>query len=156
MDYIKYIRSMVGHEKIILNAAGGIIVKDGKMLLQKRTDNDKWGCFGGMMEIGETYHSCAIREIKEETGLDVNIDYLIGIYPNYHMEYPNGDKAQVMCAVFKMSVLEKDGEEAIPVSTDGESKEIRWFAFDEIPEIYAEDHRKGIEDFLAGKQNQIY
>ena len=49
MDYVKYIRRFTGHNKIILNAAGCIIVKDSKILLQKRSDNSTWGLFGVIM-----------------------------------------------------------------------------------------------------------
>ena len=54
-DYVKYIRSMVGHNKIIMNASGAIIEKDGLILLQRRSDNGKWGLPGGIMEMDETY-----------------------------------------------------------------------------------------------------
>ena len=50
------------------------------MLLQKRADSNKWGFPGGAVELGETPQMAAIREVKEETGLDVEVDKLIGIY----------------------------------------------------------------------------
>jgi 8-oxo-dGTP pyrophosphatase MutT (NUDIX family) len=73
-DYIGWIRSKVGHEKIILVFAGGCIFNDkGEVLLQRRGDSNKWGFPGGAIEIGETPHEAAIREAKEETGLDVEV-----------------------------------------------------------------------------------
>ena len=72
-DYIRWIRSKVGHEKIILTFAGGCIFNDqGKVLLQRRGDSNKWGFPGGAIEPGETPEMTAIREAKEETGLDVS------------------------------------------------------------------------------------
>lgn len=150
MDYVTYIRSMVGNRKIILNAAGGIIVKENKILLQKRSDNRQWGLFGGIMELEESYEECARREIREETGLVVHLDYLVGIYHNYNMEWPSKDKAHVICAVYKASIV--GGEE----TKDSESTDMAWFPLDSIPFIFAEDHRKAIQDFKNGLKNQIY
>ena len=69
MDYIKSIRPKLGHDKIILNCAGALIVKDGRLLLQRRSDNGLWGLPGGLLELDETYEEAARREIREETGL---------------------------------------------------------------------------------------
>ena len=77
-NYIRDIRKKVGHEKIFLNASGGIIVKDGKILLQHRSDNKKWGLIGGMLELNETYLEGALREVKEETGVKAQIIKYVG------------------------------------------------------------------------------
>ncbi len=54
-NYIQWIRSKVGHEKIILVFAGGCIFNDkGEVLLQRRGDTNKWGFPGGAIELGET------------------------------------------------------------------------------------------------------
>ena len=69
-NYVRRIRKYLGSQKIILNCAGGIVEKDNKILLQRRADNNRWGLPGGLLELNETYLEAAIREIKEETGLD--------------------------------------------------------------------------------------
>lgn len=67
-NYIQWIRSKVGHEKIILIFAGGCIFnKKGEVLLQRRGDSNKWGFPGGAIELGETPQMTAIREAKKET-----------------------------------------------------------------------------------------
>ena len=43
MDYIHELRKEIGHRKIILNCAGALIIRDGKILFQRRTDNGQWG-----------------------------------------------------------------------------------------------------------------
>lgn len=54
-DYIRWIRSKVGHEKVILVFAGGCIFSEkGEVLLQQRGDFCKWGFPGGAVELGET------------------------------------------------------------------------------------------------------
>jgi ADP-ribose pyrophosphatase YjhB (NUDIX family) len=149
MDYVKYIRSKVGHDKIIMNASGAIIVQDDKILLQRRSDNGKWGLIGGILEMDESYSEGAKREIKEETGLDVNLDYLVGIYNSYNMVWPSGDKAHVICAIYKASI--KEGKPRI----DEESLELKFFGKDEIPFIPAQDHKKAIDDYFNGIKNHV-
>ncbi len=148
-DYVKYIRSMVGHNKIIMNASGAIIERDNKILLQRRSDNGKWGLPGGIMEMGETYHEGAIREVKEETGLDIELDYLIGIYHNKDMEWPSGDMAHVICAVFKAHITSGT------LSIDSESLELKFFSKEELPIIASLDHKKAIEDYYNGIKNNV-
>ncbi len=65
MDYIKYIRSKVGNDKIILNFSGGILCIDGKILLQRRADKNKWGLPGGAIELGESAYEALEREFLE-------------------------------------------------------------------------------------------
>lgn len=149
MDYIKFIRSMVGKNRIIFNAAAAIIEKDDKILLQRRSDNNEWGLIGGIMELDENYTECALREVREETGLEVNLDYLVGIYHHYNMEWVSGDKAHVICAIYKASII--NGEPRL----DEESFELKYFSKDEIPYIPADDQRHAVEDYIKGLRNQI-
>lgn len=60
--------------------ATAIILKDGKILLTRRRDLPVWVAPGGHMDQGETVQACCLRETKEETGLDVEIVRLVGLY----------------------------------------------------------------------------
>ena len=93
MDYIKELRKLIGPRKIILNCAGALIIRDGKILFQRRADNGKWGLVGGLLEMNETYEEAALREVLEETGLEVRLDSFLGIFHNHHMVWRNGDAA---------------------------------------------------------------
>ena len=105
-DYIRWIRSKVGHEKIILTFAGGCIFNDqGKVLLQRRGDSNKWGFPGGAIEPGETPEMTAIREAKEETGLDVSSERLIGVYTDPDITYSNGDQAQSIIIAYELRTV---------------------------------------------------
>ncbi len=63
----------LNHKFVLLqDGASAIIVNDKKqILLQQRADNDKWGLPGGCQELGESFGDVVIREVKEETNLDV-------------------------------------------------------------------------------------
>jgi mutator protein MutT len=141
-DYIGWIRSKVGHEKIILVFAGGCIFNDkGEVLLQRRGDSNKWGFPGGAIEIGETPQEAAIREAKEETGLDVEVGDIIGIYTDSDMKYPNGDKAHSICIGFKLQAvggeLRCDNEETL---------ELKYFSKDDKPVLFCKQHEELWQD----------
>ena len=141
-DYVRWIRSKVGHEKIILVFAGGCVFDtSGKVLLQRRGDSTKWGFPGGAIEIGETPEMAAIREVKEETGLDVRVSSLIGIYTDCDMEYPNGDKAHSISIVYELEMI--GGQ----LKCDNlETVDLQYFGLDEMPELFCKQHEETKND----------
>lgn len=148
-DYIKWIRSKIGNDTIILNFSGAFITNENKeILLQKRSDKDNiWGLPGGAIEIGESIEEAAIREVKEETGLDIHIDYLVGVYSKYFTEYANGDKAQTICYFFKGSIL--GGNLCIDKC---ETFDLKFFSKYNLPNLFVKQHEDAINDFFEGKQ----
>src|SRR5438876_4756614 len=61
-------------------AVSALIFEGGRVLLAHRRDIDWWNLPGGGMEVGETVEEAMCREVREETGLDVAVEYLVGIY----------------------------------------------------------------------------
>ena len=149
MDYIKWIRSKVGHETIILNFSGACISNEkGEVLLQKRSvDEDLWGLPGGAIEIEESIEEAAIREVKEETGLDIVVDNLIGVYSKYFTEYKNGDKAQSILYVFKASIIGGD-----LVIDNKETFDLKFFASGELPNLFVKQHEDVLNDYFMNKR----
>jgi len=103
-NYIKKIRTKLGHQKFIHPAARIILENEvGEILMIKRTDNNHWGIPAGSLEEGETIKECIIREVKEETGLQINDCQVIGISSNPEKEtvtYPNEDVIQYFTIEF--------------------------------------------------------
>ena len=141
MDYVKEIRRDVGKRKIILNCAGVIIEKDGKILLQRRSDNGLWGFVGGILELNETYAEAAVREAMEETGLQVRLTSFLGIFHNHNMVWSNGDQAQCIGAIFIVGGA---------LHVDEESLELRFFRREDFPPLFAPDHRAALECYDRG------
>ncbi|MGW0433689.1 NUDIX domain-containing protein [Micromonospora sp. NPDC003197] len=113
---------------------GSALVTDeaGRVLMQRRTDSGNWSLPGGIMEIGETLQQCVVREVKEETGLDIEITGLLGIYtdPNHVIAYSDGEVRQE----FNLTYLGRIVSGNIAVSN--ESTEVRFIdptEFDHIP-----------------------
>ncbi len=130
--YIKWIRERVGSQKILVIYASICIVDDrGRLLWQQRGDFGWWGLPGGVLELDEDLATCAIREAREETGLDVRLTGLVGVYssPEYDVHYPNGDEVQQITYCFRAEVAGGS------LSSDlSETLDLRWLAPGEIPD----------------------
>ena len=131
MEYIPWIRSKLGNRKIFMVAATTVVQdENGRILLQRRTDFDVWALPGGALELDEDIESCARRELREETGLQVGDLRLIGVYshPKYDVTYPNGDQIQQFNVCF--AARWTDGSLQ---ANEAESRELKFFAREEIP-----------------------
>lgn len=92
----------------IIPAASAIIENDqGEILLHRRRDNDSWALPGGTMEFGESITGTVKREVKEETGLDIEPVSLVGVYsdPNHAIEYTDGEVRQEFSLCFACKIL---------------------------------------------------
>lgn len=146
-DYIHDLRAKIGNMPVILPVAGGALRDEqGRILLQRREDTLTWGLPGGMMEYGESAENTAIREYREETGLNVRIKGLIGVFTDYFVTYANGDKAQTPAFCFEMEYI---SGQLMPSSH--ETVAVAWFAPDELPEIFNEQHRQMIQAAINGE-----
>lgn len=100
------------------------VVRDGsgRLLMIHKTDNDLWALPGGGHDIGERVGDTVVREVLEETGIQVVVDGIVGLYtdPDHVLAYDDGEVRQQFSICFR----------AHPVSgslrTSSESKEVRW------------------------------
>lgn len=122
------------HRFVLLQdgAAAIIVNSEGQILLQSRADRDKWGLPGGCQELGERFQDTVLREVKEETNLDVNeedlelIDIVSGA--SRRNDYPNGDVVINNTALY--CIRKYSGE----LKWDSESKNMKFFDLDNLPE----------------------
>lgn len=116
-----------------------------KVLLTRRTDNGLWCLPGGAMDPGESAAEACIREVWEETGLQVEVKRLIGVYsdPDQLVVYPDGHKAHIVALSFEAQVV--GGE----LGLSPETTEAGYFELHEIDsmEIIGQ-HGQRIEDAL--------
>ncbi len=122
------------HKFVLLQdgAAAIIVNENNQILLQSRSDRDKWGLPGGCQELGERFQDTIIREIKEETNLDVNeedlelLDIVSG--STRRNDYPNGDVVINNTALY--CIRKYSGK----LKWDTESKEMKFFDLDNLPQ----------------------
>lgn len=134
-DYVHYLRQFVGHAKIILPGAAGMIRDaNGRVLLQRRRDNGLWGFPGGVLELGESATDTVIREFREEVGLDIVPKRLIGVYtsPKFDRAYPNGDTSQLFASFFECQVLG-----GALRAQESKVLELGWFDLEHLPPMVA-------------------
>ena len=119
-----------------------------KVLLTRRKDNGLWCLPGGHMESGESVEECCVREVFEETGLQVRVKRLTGVYsnPDQLVIYPDGNQAHFVVMNFEVEIVE--GE----LSLSDETSEIGYFSLEEIESMPMHDrHVDRVTDALAGQ-----
>jgi ADP-ribose pyrophosphatase YjhB (NUDIX family) len=119
-----------------------------KVLLTRRLDNGLWCLPGGHMEAGESLEECCVREVLEETGLQVRVKRLTGVYsnPDQLVIYPDGNQAHFVVMNFEVEVMQ--GE----LGLSNETSEAGYFSPAEIASMPMHDrHADRIEDALTGQ-----
>lgn len=101
-----------------------------------------WAIPGGFVEIGETVEHAAIREMKEEVGLDVIITGLLGVYSD-----PKRDPRGHTVTIIYTGVAEGQ-----PVAAD-DAADVGIFAENNLPQLLAFDHRQVLADYFSSRQN---
>lgn len=146
MNYIKYLRDKVGHDAINLTGVNVLIINDkNEILLQKRgTYPFKWGLIGGITELGESLEETAIREAKEETGLDIKDLSLFGTTSGKgcYMHLPNGDEAYFIT----IGYIAKNFSGELEID-DLETKELKFFQYEDLPDNIPNSHRMFLDKY---------
>lgn len=100
------------------------VVRDeaGRLLLIHRTDNNLWALPGGGHDIGERIGDTVVREVSEETGIQVEVDNIVGLYtdPEHVLAYDDGEVRQQFSICFRAHPIGGS------LRTSSESKEVRW------------------------------
>jgi 8-oxo-dGTP pyrophosphatase MutT (NUDIX family) len=117
--------------RIVPGAQVMVTDDDGRVLLQRRADSGNWSAPGGVMDVGETLAQTAVREVREETGLDIEITGLLGLYtdPRHVIAYSDGEVRQEFVVAFTGRAV--GGE----LQISDESTELRWVPLDEVPDL---------------------
>lgn len=131
-----------------------VVVSDaGEILMIRRTDNGNWAVPGGAIDLGESVGQAAVRETREESGIECEITGITGIYsdPKHVILYTsNGEVRQEFSIVLTARPL---SGQPTPSS---ESSEVRWVPVSEVRE-YTMDRsmRLRISDYLARKESPV-
>ena len=126
--------------------AAAVVIDDGKILLMKRRDVEVWSLPGGAIEADETVAQAAVREVLEETGIDIALTRLVGIYSRPQWR-AGGDHGVVFAGRPLTHKITPQPEEAI---------EAGYFSPDDLPEPMAWWVVERINDAMNGVTGAVW
>lgn len=132
--------------------AGVAVIEHGRILLVKRADDGTWCLPGGRLEVGESAEAGALREFAEETGHDVEVTSLLGVYSRPDEQthhYPDGEVSQFVAVVFEGSLGE------VTRTLAGDTMELSWFAPEELPKNLMACDAPIIRDALSARPRPV-
>ena len=151
-----YSTEIKNFDNIKVKAGVGAIILDSekRILFEKRRDNGMWGLIGGGIKSGETVRQALKREAKEESGFDIEISELIGVYSKPSdgriVTYPdNGDVVQLVDIIFVANIV--SGK----MRLSNESLKLEFFGYDNLPKDIVPPAVKPLQDYFAQKRNMI-
>jgi len=119
-----------------------------QLLLMQRSDNGAWGLPGGYVELGESVAAAAAREVLEETGVQIELGRLVGVYSDPAVQviaYPDGRRVQAVNLCFEARPIGSG-----TATTPDEALATGYFAAAALPEPLVPIHEIRIRDALAG------
>lgn len=116
---------------LVVAASAAVLDNAGRLLLQRRVDNGLWAMPGGAMEMTESLPEAAVREVREETGYEVEVTGLVGTYTDarHVIAYSDGEVRRQFNVCFRARVVGGG------LAVSDESYEAGWFTSEEISEL---------------------
>lgn len=118
-------------------AAGVVIVKEGKVLLVKRRFEPwrgLWQMPAGFVEWDEKPQETAVKEAKEETGLDVEITELFDV-----RQIKDDPREMIVLILYKAKIIGGD------LKPGDDAQEVKWWPIDRLPKFGSHEHKKALE-----------
>ncbi|MEU6485086.1 NUDIX domain-containing protein [Streptomyces sp. NPDC046887] len=133
---------------LVVAASAVVTDEAGRVLLQRRRDNELWALPGGGMERDESLPGAAVREVREETGYDVEITGLVGMYtdPRHIIAYGDGEVRRQFNVCFTARITGGS------LKVSEESSEVRFVSPEEIEGLpMHHTQRLRVRHFLEGR-----
>jgi 8-oxo-dGTP diphosphatase len=131
--FLARLREKVGSDLLVLPSASGFVFDDaGRVLMARHGDVGLWAAPGGGVDPDERPEDTAVRELREELGIEIRVRGLIGVFggPEFRTVYPNGHQVAYVNAVYGCALVsgtpQPDGEEI---------NDFRWVSEQELPEL---------------------
>ncbi|WP_153397564.1 NUDIX domain-containing protein [Ornithinicoccus halotolerans] len=144
--HIARLRESVGHDLLLLPSVA-VLPRDeqGRVLLVLQTDRGQWGTIGGAVEPDESPGQAAVREAREEAGVEVELAGILAVVggPRYRITYPNGDRAAYVSTVYAARVIA--GE---PAPDHDETSAVAWVAPEQLADLDLGDFARAMFEEL--------
>jgi phosphoglycolate phosphatase len=153
MPYLRRIRSMVGHELLLLPSVTVLVFDpDDRLLLLKHTNTGRWIAPGGMVEPDESPEQAAVREMREEIGCDVRLLDTIGVFggPKFRVRYDNGDEVAYVMTVYTAQI-----EEGVPSGSSAEAEEMRFVSRRELAALDTAEWLKEVLSHVGWAESRV-
>lgn len=125
----------------------------GEILMIRRTDNDNWAVPGGAIDLGESVAQAAVRETREESGIECEITGLVGIYsdPKHVILYTSNGEARQEFSIL-LTARPLSGQP----TPSSETSEVRWVPASEVRDCTMDrSMRIRINDYLDRKESPV-
>jgi 8-oxo-dGTP pyrophosphatase MutT (NUDIX family) len=131
--HLRRIRELIGNEVLALPTVAVLPRDDdGRVLLVHSNEGHGWITIGGGVEVDESPQDAAIREAREEAGIEVGLTRLLTVVggAGYRLTYPNGDQVSPVGAVWEARI-----EAGTPTPDHDETNDVRWFTVEELADL---------------------
>ncbi|MFJ5924960.1 NUDIX hydrolase [Kitasatospora sp. NPDC092948] len=132
--FILDLREHIGHAPLWLSGVTAVLVEDGRILLNRRSDSGRWALLHGIMEPGEQPADAVVREVLEETGVTVRPERITSVHTLPASVCANGDQVQFLNVAFRCRLLAGTAH-----VNDDESLAVEWFPLDALPPLSVND-----------------
>ncbi|HLL62592.1 MAG TPA: NUDIX domain-containing protein [Propionibacteriaceae bacterium] len=155
--YVLDLRRAYGQGRLLLPGVSAVIVRDDlgprrtHVLLNRRSDSGRWSLPSGIVEPDEQPASALVREVAEETCVEVEVERLALLVTEPELTYDNGDCCQFISMTFRCRY--RSGVAAVG---DDESTAVDWFPVDDLPVDLGERYRRRIAVALADREACVF
>jgi len=139
-DFILELREKIGTHPLSLAGVTAVVLRDGQVLLGRRSDNGWLTPITGIVDPGEEPADAAVRETLEEAGILCRVERLAWVHQIPRIVYDNGDQADYLDLTFRCTWVSGD-----PYPADGEMTEVGWFDLAALPAEIETGMRRRIE-----------
>ena len=131
-NYIKALRSKIGSSILMIPSVAAVILDSSNRILLQEKSGEAWSLPAGMIEPGESPNEAVVREVKEETGLFVTPNKVLGVFggEGFRYVYPNGDQVEYTIILMNCSINADTGQ-----ITDPETKSLQYYEKKSMPKL---------------------
>lgn len=147
--YVSALRTRIGTDLLWLPGVTAVVLDadGGQILLGRRADTGQWALISGILDPGEEPAVGIVREVLEESGVDVVVEALSAVTVTDEVRYPNGDRSQYLDLCFVCRPVDATAARRAHAADD-ESLEVAWFDLADVPEEFSANSSVRLERTL--------